>query len=318
MNVNQADNAPDGEPVDDFDAAMDEIAAGNESPANAADDNANAPVEPSASDDQPLEKSDGEEQAAGTPPASEQPSDDIWKDAPQALREAYEREKRDLGYKLASANGRVSALDRKLAELAKAPAGTQSDNEGSAGEADEGGKPNRFESPEIVKLKEDYGDIAAPLIGLIQEQADQIAKLTAPVQALETGRTEAARQEQYSILEKAHPDWRTLSLDERWGGWIETQPRAVQEAYLRNVDVSDGVEAAFVLDLFKKEMGITPAPTPPSVDPRRQRQLDAGRDGGRSGGLPTTNEVPADDFEAALDAAQAKSEKRRQGNRVSM
>ena len=310
-----AQPTPDGN-VDDFDAAMDDIAAGTQSPVNTADD-ANAPMDDKADDDQPLEQSDGEQQVAAPAPASEQPSDDIWKDAPPALREAFDREKRDSGYKLASAMGRQSAADRKIAELMRAqqPSG-QSDDDGSAGADNGAATPNRFETPEILKLREDYGDIASPLIDMLREQADQIAMLSAPVQALETGRAEAERMTQYEILGQAHPDWQTLSADERWGGWIAEQPRAIQEAYDRNVDVSDGKEAAMVLGLFKQDMGITAAPTPRmSVDPRRQRQLDAGRDGGRSGGQPTTNEVP-DDFDAALDVELARSERRRQSNRV--
>ena len=325
MATNPANIAP-SEDADDFDAAFDQIASGNaEAPANEAGADADTDPVDGAEDGSPPpadEAAGTEANVAGTePPASAEPSDDIWAKAPPEIREARERELRDYNFRLSSANGRVSALHRKLNEL-QTPAGQSQGGGASPAPAAESGADPSGDAPDpLAKLVEEYPDIGGPISEMITGLKDQISQLSQPVASMAEAQQVTEKARQYGILADRHPDWQQLAQDDRWGGWIETQPRAVQEAFLRNQDVSDGQEAAWVLDLFKQEMRIAPATPAPSsaptpnaapkpADQRRQKQLDAGRDGGSGGGPTVTSDMP-DDFDAEFDRIQAKRQSRR-------
>lgn len=329
MATNPADIAP-SEDADDFDKAFDEIASGAaEAPAeNAGDDDGADPVpEADGESSPPAGEAAGEEAnvAGNQPPASAEPSDDIWANAPPELREARERELRDYNFRLQSANGRVSALHRKLNEQSAQPSQRQDGGAKPAPAAGSEADPSGDANDPLAKLVEEYPEIGGPILDTINGLKEQITQLSQPVASIAEAQQVTEKAKQYGILADRHPDWQQLAQDDRWGGWIETQPRAVQEAFARNVDVSDGQEAAWVLDLFKRDMGIsapavqpapapspTPAPSsaPLSADQRRQKQLDAGRDGGSGGGPTVTNEIP-DDFDAEFDRIQAKKRRSR-------
>lgn len=328
MATNPADIAP-SEDADDFDKAFDEIASGNaEAPADEAGDDDEADPVPEADGEAspPADQAAGEEAnvAGDEPPASAEPSDDIWANAPPELRAAREQELRNINFRLQSANGRVSALHRKLNEQNAQQPG----QDGGAAPANAGGgaaQPSGDDAADpLAKLVEDYPEIGGPIAEMITGLKEQITQLSQPVASIAEAQQVTEKAKQYGILADRHPDWQQLAQDDRWGGWIETQPRAVQEAFARNVDVSDGQEAAWVLDLFKRDMGITapapqpaptpspsptPTPAPASADQRRQKQLDAGRDGGSGGGPTVTNDLP-DDFDAEFDRIQAKRRSR--------
>lgn len=311
MATNPADIAPS---EDDFDAAFNEIADGTPPPVSndAEDGDAALPADEAASEEANV--------AGDQPPAGAEPSDDIWASAPPEIREAREKEMRDYNFRLQSQQGRVSALHRKTQQL------EQQLSQGGGGQpaAQPGGgaEPAAAEDgadDPLKQLVEDYPDIGTPLAAMFTDLKAQLAEARQQVAPLAQSQAEAVRTAQYGILSARHPDWQTLSTDERWGGWITTQPRAVQEAFARNQDVSDGEEAAWVLDLFKRDVGITPAaptpsptptPTPSPADQRRQRQLDAARDGGGNGGATVTNDLP-DDFDAEFDRISAQKQQRR-------
>lgn len=325
MATNPADIAP-SEDADDFDKAFDEIASGAaEAPAeNAGDDDGADPVpEADGESSPPAGEAAGEEAnvAGNQPPASAEPSDDIWANAPPELREAREKELRDLNFRLASQQGRVSALHRKLQEQGQ----QQNRQDGGGQPAAQQQEDGEIAADPLAALKEEYPDIAAPIAAEIEGLRQQIANMTQPVNTLAEAQQQMETQRQVSILAERHPDWLELSKDDRWEGWAASQPRAVQEALARNANVSDGQEAAWVLDLFKRDMGISapaaqpapapsptpaPSPAPLSADQRRQKQLDAGRDGGSGGGPTVTNEIP-DDFDAEFDRIQAKKRRSR-------
>mgnify|MGYP002777089394 CR=1 FL=1 len=329
MPTNQAEiDASDN--ADDFDAEFARIASGKDHGPGQADDlEADDPVD--GADDQsspPAEAAGTEAKAAGdTPPAQAEPSDDIWSNAPPEYREAHEKAVRDLSFKYESTKGRLSALDRKLADIQQ----KQSQQEGQvnpsktegAAEASEDGKPSNDRLDALKRLKEDYPEIGEPVVAIIEDLQEELAQVRQPIATLNEQQQLAAKQAQYQILAEAHPDYQALSRDERWGGWIETQPRAVQEAFARNIDVTDGREAAWVLGLFKQDMGITNASAPAvaqqqpanEIAEKRRRQLEAGRDAGNSGSASVTAEMP-DDFDAEFQRlARAKEAKRLQSNR---
>lgn len=316
----QDEAAPAPSPEQDFDAAVAEFTRETSDPADAA---ADLPAEPAPSADaEPAPSPDAAEPpAAGdqAPPAGSSQDDNIWKDANPRLREAHEKALRDANLRLEGVRGRQSASDRevkrlkdRLAELEAGGAGSQqaSQEQRQPGSDTPSGLPDK---DALAKLREDFPEVAGPMLALIEAQAAEINQLKAPVGALQQDRVQAAISAQETFLTEKHPDWLDVARDERFAGWIQSQPRAVQEAMQRNFDaIVDGKEAALVIGLYKAEMGIgtpstppQPSPQPAPQDNRRQRQIAAGRDAGRTGPSVTTG-IP-DDFDAAVDAYLAKA-----------
>jgi hypothetical protein len=313
--TNASTQGSDTDTLDAFDLAVDERLGDKAgAPDHSAADGDGAKPGSTESEGKPGSAEEGEagkkDQAAAPAPAQTQ-SDDIWANAPPEVREAYQREQALWQHRLASTTGRLSAADRELARLRKeretAPQGQQAGNEGQpAAQAD-----SPFASEKIKKLKEEYGEIADPILGLIEDQARELAALKAPVAEVAQQRDNTLREREIETFIGAHPDWERYVNDERYLPWLDAQPKAVQEAAQRAINVEDGQEAAWLLGQFKAFVSASaPAPqTTPSQDPRRQRQLAAGRDGGMTA-APTLSGVP-DDFDAAADAAIAAKERQR-------
>lgn len=252
--------------------------------------------------------------AGDEPPAGQTPTNDIWANATPELREAHEAAIRDEKLRTETIKGRQSAADRKIAELTAQLA--------RAGQGDQGGSPQQPGATEpkqevladdaaLKQLREDYPEVAGPLLDLIAKQNEQLAKLTPAVTAFETQQKSAAISEQENLLTKEHSDWADAATDDRFGGWLESQPRAIKEAMQRNFSaIVDGAEAALVIGKFKADVGFakapapTPTPTPTPAEQRRQRQLANGRDAGGNGPAMTAG-IP-DDFDAATDVFLSK------------
>ena len=175
-----------------------------------------------------------------------------------------------------------------------------------------------FSEEKIKRLREDYGEVAGPLVDMIEALRGKVGQLEPSVQQIGQERHQAALSAQEQLLANEHTDWLDVVKDERFHGWVQTQPRFIQEAIVRNADdIVDGHEAARIIGMYKTEIGAvpvtppnpTPTPTPtPALDAKRQRQLENGRDAGRQGNGPVANGIP-DDFDAAMDAYVAKAER---------
>lgn len=324
--LNRNQGGDDAE-LDPFDAAVDEATASrDEAPADdaAAQDQRDPEDADTAEPNSPGSDAEAGKDDQAAAPAPAQPSD-IWANAPQELREAYQREKQALEHRLNSTTGRLSAADRELARL-RSERGAAPGATGDQGQ--QGDKPsqpgNPFESEAVKRFREEYGEIAEPVLGIMQTMQQTIDQLQAPVAAVTQERETQARQSEIDVFTSAHPDWQTYVSDPRYATWLDGQPKAVQEAAARAVNVEDGKEAAWLLGVYKQSIGAaspspTPSPTPepsqqpPRRDPRRERQLAAGRDGGAST-PPAQSGIP-DDFDGAVDAIQAQRERRAQGGR---
>ncbi len=318
----------DGAADDDaFEAALDEaLAQKGEPPAQAGGD----PDDPAddQSDGEGKPGSDGSEAradqpAGGNEPPAGQPSTDIWQDAPEHLRAAYEAalaENQGLSTKVNRLIGQVSAADRQLARLRAERGTTPGTNANDQGQDAQATDP--FEDEGIKRFQEEYGEIADPVLKLLKAQAEQIAALQAPVAEVTQQREAQARTSEIEVFTKAHPDWETYVNDERYPTWLAEQPKAVREAAQRAITVEDGTEAAWLLSQFKASIGAgggtAPAAdqgqnnrrtSPSPIDLKRQRQLGAGRDGG--GSATPVQSGATDDFEGALAEAEARSERRR-------
>lgn len=319
--TNHVEQAGDG--PDDFDAMMEELTASSDNaPAHAAaegqedpeNSNQNAADQPGSSDPAEAGKID---QAAGQNPPAQQ-SEDIWASAPPEFREAHERDRASWQHRLNSTQGRLSASDRELARLRRESGAKP---EGQSQQQSGQSQDDPLESPELKAFQEEYGEIAAPILKLFKAQQDRFARLEAPVAEVAQQRETEARQTEASIFMTAHPDWEQYRDDERYPEWLSAQPKAVQDAAARAVNVEDGQEAAWLLSQFKASLGTNaPAAEPqqgqrtqqPTADPKRLRQLNAGRDAGASA-PPVQSGVP-DDFDGAMDAFTAAAERKRKAN----
>lgn len=306
----------------EFDAAFEEaIASRGDAPAHdAAADDERDPIDDDGDGQSPgsaHSEAGSNDQAAAPAPA--QPSD-IWANAPQELREARERETAQLMHRLNSTAGRLSASDRELARLRAervAKAGT------SDGNASTHKGLKHFEAEEVQRSREEYGEAVTPgmnaTINTLTEFEERIAPLEAMLAASAEERAAAAQQAQIDVFTAAHPDYWNYVDRPEWNDWVDSQPPLVQQMIQRARTVEDGQEAAWLLTQFKSHLGaIAPSQNrqdtaQPHRDPRRQRQLAAGRDGGQ--GSPPVQSGSPEDWDGAVDAAINRSDRQQRNGR---
>lgn len=308
-------SAPEPSSADEFDAAAAEAFA-----------NVDAPGTPAAIDDETGKAASADEPPAPAPaaaqtpaadgkasPAGTTPSDDPWAKAPPELRDARQRDLRDADLRLKSVQGRQSAADREVQRLRDQLAEIKRGGTAQPAEQTGGTEPAATPNPTHDKLREDYPEIAGPLLDRIDSLTKAVDGLKAGVGEVQQDRTTAFILRQEALLNEKHPDWMDALGDDRFAGWLQEQPRPVIEAYNRNLkDVVDGPEAAWLVDQWKRS-GIyevktsTPAPTP--TDDRRAKQLQNGRDLGRTAPPATTNEAP-DDLDGAAMALFREEQRR--------
>lgn len=321
QNASQPDNA-DASPSsdEDFDAAVAEFSGDQSEPDLSAADTSD-PKEPlpgASESPAPADAAASKEPTAGAgaPPDQAKPQDDIWANADPALRKAHEDAIRDANLRFEGARGRQSASDRELqrlrAQLAERDRQQAGAGAGTGQPQGQGGQT--ADEPEVAEhlkqLREEYPEVAGPLLDEMARLRGTISQLQAPVGAMQQREAQAHYQAQENRLTELHPDWQATAQDDRFGGWLATQPQAIREAMERNFNaIVDGHEAALVIGKFKADLGIGAKPSEPDAgaieaQDRRQRQLAAGRDTGRTGPSVTTG-VP-DDFDAAVDAFMPK------------
>ena len=313
MTTQTQDNAPaqDGSsPPDDldaFDAALAEIEDnGSDAPADdAAAQGGDSDQGSDTSADQnaaPADKAAVNEAPASNASPADNPTD-IWANAPAELREAHERTVRDLDLKYRSAAARQTALQQKLAEQVQQQGGNAEDQAKAKDGASKG------ITDRLAELREDFPDLA-PLIDSIEELAKNKEETEQIVQTVQQDKADAFIAQQEGILAQQHPDWMDAAKDERFMGWLETQPTSLKQAMERNFHaIVDGADAALVIAKFKADMGVqnfgAKAAQPAKPDPqqeRRQRQLSANRDTRRPGGPATTQGFDPDDFDGVVNA----------------
>lgn len=310
-------------PVDDnngdegFDKLFDEFAAGRTPPTQEDDEgpapDGNDPDDPDASASAPVE--DQESVTSGQQPASADPAPaeqapDPWAHLPEEAKAELarlQRERDDALHRAQSDAHRVAALSRKLQQRT-AP--------GSAPQAPpkEKSEAEKALDTKIEQLKEDYGDIAEPILELLEAQRAELNQVRTAVTEVTAERQEAMIAAETRALEERHPDWRQVAASPDFAGWLEVQPPNIQQL----AGSWDARESSIALTLFKTEMaearGQQPAATAPvatqpaattaATGNRRSQQLDAGRDV-RSRPAPAAS-GPPEDFDAAFKYFEAK------------
>jgi hypothetical protein len=217
-------------------------------------------------------------------PAAEKPAGsgssttdaDLWKDAPEPLRNAFEaeraaREKAD--QTIRSNNGRLSAESRRAAELEAEVLTLRGKTKAEKPAEEAPALPDEARK----QLEEEFPDVAAPLLKVIGSLEAKVAELAAGNASADERRLADVQLEQQRLyaeeeqkLAGEHSDWRTVAATPAFAEWANAQPRAIQEALRRNgTDIVDAAEASLVIGMFKTSAGVGIGKT----DERRERQL---------------------------------------------
>lgn len=285
-------------------------------PAAPAEEPAKEPAAPEQDEGSEAATSGNAEPDGGGQPPAGQEAPDPWADLPDDVRErikAIERERDEAKHKASSDASRVAALSRKLQQL-------QTATPASAPEApaEQPTEAQKALDKKIEQLRADYGDIAEPLIELIETQKQELNSVRTVLTGLSEERQAQVIAQETQALEARHPDWRSVGNSEEFNSWLEIQPANIQAL----AQSWDARETSVVLTLFKTEHGGStgqtataqePAPKPEAnaaTGARRSQQLEGGRDV-RSKPAPATS-GPPEDFEAAFQYFQ---QKRQQASR---
>ncbi len=262
----------------------------------------NAPVDEGSADEVPPDPAETgtSDQLASAPvvPAGEAP--DPWANYPDDVRAQLaqlQKERDEAQYRAKSDANRVAALSRKLSEFTNGSARSVQPQEN---------KPEQTEAQKaldakIAQFKEDYSDVADPVISLLEAQKEELNSVRAVVGQLNEERQAAQVAAERQALEARHPDWQQIAGDPKFGSWLEVQPPAIQGL----ASSWDSRETSVALSLFKSEMGMAASqgeasgqPAAAATDARRSQQLDGGRQI-RSKPAPAASGAP-DDYDAAF------------------
>lgn len=299
---NIAANAPVND--EDMDALIDAAIGQANAPANAAAHNPSG--EPAASPT--YDPAPGQDPAATPPAAAQAPAgsatDNDWVNDPAKVRERFEALQRDADLRLRSAHGRLSAADRELNALRSRQPQQQPQEQPQGTQPPAAAKVESDHGARFKQLREDYPEVAGPILDYLDELVPQVREAKAGAEAFQTAQNQAALTAQEQALTSAHPDWLQAATDDRFGGWLQTQPQSVREAFARNeTAIVDAGDAALVIDRFKQavkwQAPASAPPPPPAQDDRRQRQLAAARD--TRGTAPSAVTGIPNDEEAAVD-----------------
>jgi hypothetical protein len=199
--------------------------------------------------------------------------DDIWAGADPMLRAAYQAaasRAEAAEHKLSSAHGRVAAYQRQVNALRHEVSGAQQAERPY-------GLDELLETERLRAFQEDYAEVAEPILDLLRTQQAQLDRLAGPVSQVEENSRRAFYHHQASILERDHPDWLDYTDHDAFAPWLETQPRHVQEAAVRNAQyIEDAQEVSDVLSRFKAHIGRGAGAS--ATDARRMKQLAASTD----------------------------------------
>lgn len=330
----KADSLPDSD--DDFEKHFEEFAAakigqapdpeepdGNDEPGgNGPDEKDPAPAEEDDKSDAATEEPSEDDATPGDakPDGGSQPPEgekapDLWANAPDELKAEYakiQKERDEALHKASSDANRVAALSKKLQQLqlATPPSAPAPEEKPSEAQLALDGK--------VKQLREDYGEIAEPLIELIEQQKKELSTVRTVLTGLSQERQAQVIAVEQQALEERHPDWRDIAVSTDFEGWLEVQPDNIK----RLATSWDARETSVVLTLFKAERAETTGQgteTPPKEEKpkadaatgaRRSQQLDGGRDVG-SRPAPAASDAP-EDFDAAFEHFSRKRQLKQQ------
>ena len=109
---------------------------------------------------------------------------------------------------------------------------------------------------DIEQWSKEYPDVAGIVETIAAKKAKEMfSKAEARMQEFDKIQTEAERTKAESVIRKSHEDFDDLRASEEFHGWVEEQPKWVQDALYENAD--DPASVVRVIDLYKVDKGLT-------------------------------------------------------------
>jgi hypothetical protein len=207
----------------------------------------------------------------------EKPSDDVWKDADPKLREAHENALREAQERASRAENQARSNGGRLAKALNELGALQQQIATKAG-----AEGSEATDEEIERLREEYPEVAGPLL-------KRLEKLTGTVDALTSSATARAEAEvgdalagEFETLQGLHSDVGEIIKAPEYAEWLKGQAPSIQRIVQENSKaVVSAADTALVFDKFKADTGFGKAREPTEAEKqaaeRRQRQLDAGK-----------------------------------------
>lgn len=300
-----------------YSTAWDEIDAEETGQPSDAEGRQGAGDEPSEDD----EKEAGQGGEAATPSADAEPAsrDETTDDEsePAKLREALkaERERAEKAENLArSHGGRLAQTLNELQDLKKSLESKKA--EGATPEGEEALE----EDERIKQLREDYPEVADPLLEKIAKLEAVVLKLGAGQEAAQGEATEAEIEtlftEQLEALTSKHDDFATVVQSSEYRTWLQRADPLVQRVIQENSPrIVNAAECAAILDRFKSETGWGQQrrEAVEKVEQKRERQLAAGREAPTR--QPAVTRDEAGSFGDEWDRLDAQDRRRSTGRR---
>lgn len=237
------------------------------------------PAQPAASAEATAETKPAEVTAEAQPKAEEtKPAAAAASSAPAVDPQEFER----LRQYERSNEGRIAAFQRTQDELRRELEKARRE----AQEAKESGRPQEESLPaedseEWKQFATDYPTIAAvmrksagkDLKGVIKAiVSEEVAPVKQAVDPLVTRSAQQAEADARALLNERHPGWVETVRSDEYRQWLAAQPASLQQMNRS----PDPAEAARLLDIYKKDLGVAapqPKPQPaPKVD--RQKELE--------------------------------------------
>lgn len=255
----------------------------------------------------PAEKAGTDQQHSAEAPAEAAAPNGTQPADPEAER--LTREKEIIEQRMRSDSGRLAAISRKVADLAKAASPRKED---AADDLNELLKP----------LATDYPEVEGPLKKVVEGINGKISQLS----EAEKSRREAAQFElnnlindQTALLNEAHPDYIEVlkTAGPTFKNWLEDQPKRIRDAAeINSRYIVDAASANAVIESFKRHIGLIkdePVQTQETkpLDDRRQRQMAGTATPTGSSRTPVISGIPEEgDPEQIWDALRRQEEAR--------
>jgi hypothetical protein len=267
--------------------------------------------------DEPKGADDGNKtEPAADDGAAPQQENDLWAKAPKELREQYEAAQQRaamLELQFNRERGRTSTLTKKLNEIERPPTPAKEPADRKA---------------DLAKLREEYPEVAEPLL----EELDDLKGVLRTLTAAEQERQSAVVEAQAAEVRKLHPDYQDVIVKhaDTFAAWVEDprHPRWVKDAFERNREnIVNAREVIPIVTEFKKFMKLpvpgaqqppaqaqsAPQGTPqPSLSDKRQRQLQGSiAPSLRTQPAATSGTIPEEgDAQAIWDAIEREERRR--------
>ena len=180
-------------------------------------------------------------------------------DSQQAPTEDERGEASEVESALKKADQRYKNAQRKMTQATTEAKELRRENEQTRAELDNLKRQLAEKDVDLEKLKqvrEDYPDLAAPILDVMEKTQAQVADQNAELEQLRQMRQQetvnAAQAAHIDRIKEAHPDVDDVVQSGDWADWLESQDASVQSWI--EAGSSNDVNAA--LNKFKRDMGI--------------------------------------------------------------